>query len=464
MKKRTKSVVVKLSIKFSSILTVAVLTIIFIFFMFLQVFNRQQETRAYRGTISSISRIVKMGNEQALDQWLSSVPFFISYLIYDTNTKEVIRKKNDQMGILPITGDKPKHYTAKSTDSQSPAINIIYITSQVETINGRNITIQISANARNEGADIFTLRLLTYIGLATVPILIISFLLSLYITKQTMKPVVQITDAAKSISSTNLSTLLPETGKQDELDNLAQTFNRLFSRLKIDFERERSFTSNVSHELKTPVAVILGQANLLRRWGKDDPKQLEKSIGTILNESRSMEAIISNLLQLSRLESGKIKPEFSVFSLDEQINRIIHEFSLVSPDSDFTWESEDKDLNLTSDAELFHQLLTIVIQNSIKFTAKNIKIKISSKKIIDPKTGKDFISVSIEDNGPGFEEDVIPHVFERFYRGDSAHVRAAGGSGLGLSIARAITDSLNGTITAANSPSHGALITVSLPA
>lgn len=464
MKKRTKSVVVKLSIKFSSILTVAVLTIIFIFFMFLQVFNRQQETRAYRGTISSISRIVKMGNEQALDQRLSSVPFFISYLIYDTNTKEVIRKKNDQMGILPITGDKPKHYTAKSTDSQSPAINIIYITSQVETINGRNITIQISANARNEGADKFTLRLLTYIGLATVPILIISFLLSLYITKQTMKPVVQITDAAKSISSTNLSTLLPETGKQDELDNLAQTFNRLFSRLKIDFERERSFTSNVSHELKTPVAVILGQANLLRRWGKDDPKQLEKSIGTILNESRSMEAIISNLLQLSRLESGKIQPEFSVFSLDEQINRIIHEFSLVSPDSDFTWESEDKDLNLTSDAELFHQLLTIVIQNSIKFTAKNIKIKISSKKIIDPKTGKDFISVSIEDNGPGFEEDVIPHVFERFYRGDSAHVRAAGGSGLGLSIARAITDSLNGTITAANSPSHGALITVSLPA
>ena len=179
MKKRTKSVVVKLSIKFSSILTVAVLTIIFIFFMFLQIFNRQQETRAYRGTISSISRIVKMDNEQALDQRLSSVPFFISYLIYDTNTKEVIRKKNDQMGILPITGNKPKHYTAKSTDSQSPAINIIYITSQVETINGRNITIQISANARNEGADKFTLRLLTYIGLATVPILIISFLLSL---------------------------------------------------------------------------------------------------------------------------------------------------------------------------------------------------------------------------------------------------------------------------------------------
>ena len=212
------------------------------------------------------------------------------------------------------------------------------------------------------------------------------------------------------------------------------------------------------------MAVILGQANLLRRWGKDDPKQLEKSIGTILNESRSMEAIISNLLQLSRLESGKIQPEFSVFSLDEQINRIIHEFSLVSPDSDFTWESENKDLNLTSDAELFHQLLTIVIQNSIKFTAENIKIKISSKKVTDPKTGKDFISVSIEDNGPGFEEDVIPHVFERFYRGDSAHVRAAGGSGLGLSIARAITDSLNGTITAANSPSHGALITVSLPA
>ena len=122
-----------------------------------------------------------------------------------------------------------------------------------------------------------------------------------------MKPVKEITRAAEKISSTNLETLLPVSNHNDELDYLAQTFNRLFESLKKDFERERNFTSDVSHELKTPVAGILGQANLLKRWGKNDPVQLEQSLDLIITEASAMNSIITNLLQISKLENGREK-------------------------------------------------------------------------------------------------------------------------------------------------------------
>ena len=136
--------------------------------------------------------------------------------------------------------------------------------------------------------------------------MIVSFFISLLLTRYSLSPVSKITKAAKEIGSTNLDILLPRNHSGDELDQLAKTFNQLFKRLKKDFDRERQFTSDVSHELKTPVAVILGQANMLRRWGKDEPEQLEKSLSAIINESRSMEAVITNLLQMGRLESGRI--------------------------------------------------------------------------------------------------------------------------------------------------------------
>ena len=114
------------------------------------------------------------------------------------------------------------------------------------------------------------------------------------------------TETAKKISASKLDTRLPVTGKGDDFDALAKTFNDLLSRLQTDFERERQFTADVSHELKTPLAVILGHANLLRRWGKNDPDRLESSLASLIREAHSMESIIGNLLQMTRIENGFI--------------------------------------------------------------------------------------------------------------------------------------------------------------
>ena len=136
----------------------------------------------------------------------------------------------------------------------------------------------------------------------------------------------------------------------------------MFLRIKADFDRERQFSSDVSHELNTPLTVISGQANLLLRWGKDNPEQLEKSLVAIKNESKSMHAIIDNLLQISRLESGRITPQLSVISLGELFKRVAQEFYSVAPEVKI--ECEGDDVELSTDSEMLHQIITILVSNS----------------------------------------------------------------------------------------------------
>ncbi len=451
--KKNSSVVFKLSFKFAAILTAAMILIIFTFFMLLRDSARQQEIKAFNRTLNMLSRPLERGDQRLFDKKLSELPFFITYVVYNTETKEIYKRKNDKIQILPPSPSKIIRVTGEK-NYKNELISYVYMTKSIISSDGTPVTIQIAQNA-NFNANRFITDMLFLIGLASIPILLLSYFISLFITKKTMQPVVRITKAAQSISSTNLDKRLPTTGKNDELDNLASTFNDLFTRLKSDFDQERSFTGNVSHELKTPVAVILGQANLLRRWGKEDPQQLDKSINTIIRETRSMESIISNLLQLSRLESGKTPLECTDVNIKEMFMRLKEEFTSLNQNCQIKFE--DKDFgSVYTDSELLHQVFTAVISNSLKFVKDSPIITLNCNQ------DSDSLSLTILDNGPGFREEIIPHVFERFYRGDASHNRSSGGSGLGLSICQAIMTVLKGTITASNGENGGALITISL--
>ena len=140
--------------------------------------------------------------------------------------------------------------------------------------------------------------------------------------------------------------------------------------------------------------------------------------------------------------------------MQKMFTRIKNEFNTVNPAVYFV--IHDEDCIVESDEELLHQLLAIFVQNSIKFAGDDCKIRLESIK----SNGK--VLIRIQDNGKGFAESVLPHVFERFYRGDTAHTRSAGGAGLGLSIGKVIVESLNGTILAKNADEGGALIEIRL--
>lgn len=384
----------------------------------------------------------------------SRVPYYVNYVVtsVDSGFTETVFTNEPDMPVLPETSFKVKTYLVKDFHG-SRNLRTLYLTKK--SSDGKYL-VQVSLDMERDISSHLLDKIPPAIAIAVLPILVLSFFISLLIAHNTMVPVVRLTKSAEQISLSNLGMLLPRTDNGDEIDSLAATFNSLFERLKKDYEREKSFTSDVSHELKTPVAVILGQSNLLLRWGKDDPVQLQKSLESIKGEAKSMEAIISNLLQISRLENGKIQHVFSSVDLNSMFRRIVEEFLAVAPDVDFVVD-DDESISIVTDSELLHQVLTVVVSNSVKFCGKKCTIKLGWKQ------NDGAVTVFVEDDGQGFSEDVLPNVFQRFYRGDEAHARSAGGAGLGLSIAKTIVENLGGKISAYNCTPHGAGISVDLP-
>lgn len=382
---------------------------------------------------------------------------------------------------LPLTGGKVVRHYEKEYYIDGD-LNILYYAEEIQTRRWGTVVVQTALNMDQDSNRHFLEGIIQIAFLSFVPLVFLSFAVVYLITKRTMKPVREITRASQKISSENLTEQLPVSGCGDEIDTLAQTFNDLFLRLKKDFDREKQFTSDVSHELKTPLAVILGHANLLRRWGKNDSVQLEKSLALLIDEVHSMEAIIENLLQISRLDSGRIKLNLEEVALSALCRRLEDDTKAWAPAADFVIDAAIKDCKIFTDKELFYQACTIIVSNSIKFfsamppasavptdaagtasAAKKLCITFSAQK----QTGDARMPLavfSISDNGPGIASDVLPHIFERFYRGDPSHNRFAGGSGLGLSIVKSIMASLKGTVTAQSDGKSGTKLILTVPA
>lgn len=455
-KKEYRSVAVKLSLRFSVLLAAAVLLLSVLFTLTLRHFIRIKQSSDLFDAASEIVKDLAATNTSNRLYMFSNVPYFITYTVYDAGTGIVMYTNDPFLPILPQTDGKAVPYISKGYFTNGD-LNILYYAVPYFH-KGRSIIIQTVLNMDSDSTELLLQGIPRTITFLVIPVLLVSFCISLFITRHTMRPVVKMTQTAREISSSNLDQKLPvkhKPGSLDEIDGLALTFNDLFTRLKSDFERERSFTSDVSHELKTPVAVVLGQSNLLRRWGKDDPAQLEKSLEIIIREANSMKSIITNLLQLSRLENGRLSPSKSDVDVGLLFARLREETRSVSAGSRIVF-GENEGHVVHTDAELLHQVCTIIISNSIKFAGPEAVIELSFAE------RPEEALICIQDNGPGFSPEVLPHVFERFFRGDSSHSRSSGGSGLGLSIARAIMQTLGGSVTASNG-NPGALLTVTLP-
>ena len=392
------------------------------------------------------------------------LPYYLTFSVYNSSTQEVIATNDPFLPALPPTPHRAERYTAKQYFIDGD-LNILYYAVRINA--PEDCIIQTALNMDTDTAESTISRLPRILVVVTVPLLLLSYIAVFFMTKHTMRSVRAMTDAAKNISSAHLTERLPVTDKGDDFDVLAKTLNDLLSRLQADFERERRFTADVSHELKTPLAVILGHANLLRRWGKSDPDRLEKSLSALIREAHSMEAIIENLLQMTRLENGRVQIHKTPIAVAEFFKQLIDSTQSYAPNVSFT-ESIGVP-TLYTDEALLHQVCTIIISNSVKFAGETAHIELSIRPLLeaerlpDAPASESACIISISDNGPGIAQDILPHIFERFYRGDAAHTRGAGGAGLGLSIAASIMQALGGSIRAENNNEKGACIMLRLP-
>lgn len=285
--------------------------------------------------------------------------------------------------------------------------------------------------------------------------IILSIFIGYFMSKRMLRPIDNITKIAENISINNLKDRIDIKGPEDELKRLGTTFNTMINRLQDSFDRQAEFVSDASHELRTPIAVIKGYANLLDRWGKNDRDALEKSIYAIKFEASNMADMVEQLLFLAKGDSGVYQMEKSNFMLNELIQQVVDDSKLISKDHIICSTQNDK-VKIFADYNTIKQMLRIFIENSIKFTSEQGRIVINS--VVHNK----IVEITVSDTGIGIPREEIDNVFDRFYTVDKSRSKEKTGTGLGLSIARRIADLHGGTIELTSEEGKGTKVSIKL--
>lgn len=222
-----------------------------------------------------------------------------------------------------------------------------------------------------------------------------------------------------------------------DLMGIEAAMNNLLMRMRDSYKQQARFVNDASHELRTPIAVIQGYANMLARWGSRDEKVLNESIEAIQHESDHMKYLVEQLLFLARGDSGKTRLTFQEVSINDLVKEIYEESLMIDENHPYRFSRAEKEISVKADAALLKQAVRILVDNGAKYTHKGDEIVLSFGK-----NSEGLPYIQVQDTGIGMEEADVAHMFDRFYRADEA--RTYQGTGLGLSIAKWIIDKHGG--------------------
>ena len=240
-----------------------------------------------------------------------------------------------------------------------------------------------------------------------------------------------------------------------ELEGLEEALNNLIRRMRDSYRQQARFVSDASHELRTPIAVIRGYADMLDRWGKQDETILNESIDAIRSESENMQHLIEQLLFLARGDSGRTPVRNEEFDLSKMLREVCEESSMIDPNHRYQF-LDGGEILVFGDPSLLKQAARILIENASKYSPDGTEILLQTFSE-NGKTG-----FSVQDSGIGISESALPHVFERFYRADDSRSKQTGGTGLGLAIAKWIVDRHDGHFELVSRTNIGTRISIIL--
>ena len=278
------------------------------------------------------------------------------------------------------------------------------------------------------------------------------------LNKRVLAPIRDIASMAETLSESNLSNRINIAGTKNELKDLASVINRMLDRIERSYNSQKQFVSDASHELRTPISVIRGYTDMLKRWGKDDPEVLDEGITAISQETEGMKDLVESLLFLARHDKKTLMMEISSFDPAEIVNEIQKEETMVHTDYRFDLAGIES-MQVKADRNMMKQVLRILCDNAVKYSEPGTTVTLSCAK---DKEG--MCCLSVKDEGQGISREDLPKIFDRFYRSDKARKSETGGHGLGLSIARIIVIAHNGKIRVRSKPGCGTTFCVLLPA
>ena len=275
------------------------------------------------------------------------------------------------------------------------------------------------------------------------------------------KPLIDVSNTVKQVAEGNFKVSIKRRDTTNceyeyinEVDELAKNVNKMVAELDgMDYMR-KDFMSNVSHEIKTPIAAITGFTEILLD-GNIDENERHEYLEVINNESMRISRLCENMLHMSRLDSQVIVSSVQKIRLDEQIRKCIILLSEKWSEKEIDFSINLEKVSIFSDADMLQQVWINLIDNAIKYSVDNCKIDISVKRLNDKS-----VAVSISDNGIGIEEKKLHKIFDKFYQCEESHKKS--GSGLGLSISKRIIELLNGTIECNSKKDFGTTMVVTL--
>jgi len=291
----------------------------------------------------------------------------------------------------------------------------------------------------------------------SIPVyILISILGGQFLAKRALYPIDSITKTARAIGQGNINQRLKLPKVKDEVGRLAETFDEMLDKIEAAFKKERQFTTDASHELRTPITIISVHAE--DALGTGNKKDFKEALEIIYKESQKMSVMISQLLMLSRSDEGKYHLEIEDIDLELIMGEIIGEMkeSAKANNIKLYFSSEDG-LVIKADQTLITRLFINIINNAIKFSKKGGFVKVQ----IAADSDKNFAKILIEDNGIGIPKEDIENIFNRFYQVDKS--RNDKGTGLGLAIAKWIVDIHKGTINIESELGKGTKFYINLP-
>jgi heavy metal sensor kinase len=293
--------------------------------------------------------------------------------------------------------------------------------------------------------------------LAAFPIILILGSLGGWIlARRSLSPIGYIASKAQSITSQNLCERLARRGTNDEMDDLIQTINGMIARLEASFNRLAEFTADASHELKTPICAMRGEAEVLLSKGRA-AEEYQEGLINFIEQFDHLNHMINDLILLSKFDSSQIELRVVPIRLDLLINDIVSLFQVLAEQKEIELDvGEIQESTIMGDKVRLQQLFTNLIDNAIKYTSKG-------SIVVTVEKNEEMVITKVKDTGIGIPKEEQQKIFKRFYRVDKSRSRDSGGVGLGLSIAEWIARAHHGRIEVDSESNRGSTFTVYLP-
>jgi heavy metal sensor kinase len=335
----------------------------------------------------------------------------------------------------------------------TPPIRIV----TMPIVEGRRITNIVQVATSLEDVEMALKTLLLILSITIPSALAVASLGGHFLANRAFRPVNEVIDTARAITSHNLNRRIRIPKVKDEIGRLAETFNEMISRLDQSFRRVRQFSANASHELKTPLTVLKGEIEVALRRARtaDEYRTILKSN---LEEINNMTKIVDDLLLLSRADAGELTLTKTLVDLPDFLSDIqVQAQVLATAKSIDVYLDNRQQVSAHADVLRLKSMMLNLIENGIKYSPPGTRIDIT----LGQEDG--FAVITITDQGIGIPQEALPHIFDRFFRVDKARSRQEGGSGLGLSISKWVAEAHEGTISAQSQLGKGSAFIVRIP-